>query len=176
MSDFPQQKSLPCSSSPALHKNETLFSFADESLGHHAFSSSSASNQYRVSPSFDQVYLPYYDLDTKWRSVAVARQSPTLSTSGHNMLEKHFKTTTSPGHEDKLHDTSSSCSSSSDPNKTEFVQAPKQPTLLTSTHFHTNVPLSCVLSNVERALGHFAEVSFEMFPDSCKVCLFFYCH
>ena len=180
MSEIPQ-KSLPCPSpsSPILH-SQALFSFADESfslvgdqtkqgeLGHHHAFSSAASNQYRVSPSDDQVYLPYYDLDTKWRSVAVAHQNPNLSTSGHNMLEKQHKKTTCPGYDEKLHDMSSSCES----DKIGFVQAPEQPILLTSTHFHTNVPLSCVLSNVERALLHFSEVSFEMFPDSCKVRIF----
>ena len=173
MSEF--QTNIPHSSPSILHKSEALFSLSDESfsleqskqgsglLGHHAFSSSISSNQYRVSPSYDQVYLPYYDLDTKWRSVAVAHQNPNLSTSGHHVLEK-------------LHDKrNNSLSSSSESDKIGFVQAPEQPILLTSTHFHTNVPLSCVLSNVERALLHFSEIAYEKFPDCCKVCFCMLC-
>jgi hypothetical protein len=143
-------------------------------------------NDYRISPPIDQLYRPNYDLDTKWRSVAVAHQLP----KQHNI--NHFQFSDNNSHISKHSDpeqqdskgiavtaeavgTSSSskktspCSSTSHSHPMGDFKAPEQPVLLMQTHFDTCVPISCIVANVERALLHFPEVSFEMVADDCRV-------
>jgi hypothetical protein len=143
-------------------------------------------NDYRISPPIDQLYRPNYDLDTKWRSVAVAHQLPKQHNINHfqfsdhnNHLAKH----SDPEQQDckgiaataEAVGTSSSskkqsiCSSTSHSHPMGDFKAPEQPALLMHTHFGTCVPISCIVANVERALRHFPEVSFEMVADDCRV-------
>ena len=150
-----------------LQRNEPQFSFASEEF---TFGGSSSSldfsrESYRISPPIDQIYKPNYDLDTKWRSVAVSNQIPNhfMAASASNQFiaahepKKDIAIVTAPS------------SSQSQPKLPGDYKAPKQPLLLMTTHFITCVPISCIITLVERALLHFSELSFSMVADNCMV-------
>lgn len=145
----------------------------------------------RISPPIDQIYLPsYYDLDTKWRSVAVAHQGANpLLTASRVMAEKAAAPTkgaadgahahahapvTAPSSSQKRAEevVASTASSTRTDTSADSLIAPEQPLLLMPTHFETCVPIRCLVSNIERALHFIPELSYEMVPQECMVRLF----
>ena len=176
MADFPTNKPLW----PSNKDNDQLSRIsADETSSSSDFFSR---NDYRISPPIDQIYRPNYDLDTKWRSVAVAHQFPNQHNTTHFQFSdknSHAKQSF-PGQDNKAIvieavGTSSSskaeflCDATSHNHSMNDFKAPEQPALLMHTHFDTCVPISCIVANIERALLHFPEVSFEMVADDCRV-------
>ena len=121
MTEFTSPSPLP------LKRNEPQFSFASEQF---SFGSSSSldifsRDDYRISPPVDQLYRPNYDLDTKWRSVAVSNQMPGshfMASSGNQFIvaKENKKSIT----------TEMSAPSSSQTKLPGDYKAPKQPLLL----------------------------------------------
>ena len=165
------------SSPEVVDRPEDLFSYSKEGF----YSSSSSTDfftqdDYRISPPIDQVYRPNIDLDTKWRSVAVANQFPNhfKSSSNQFIVQENFLSSAKKSDTKGIAITVESCSSSSSgPCSAHKLagdfKAPEQPLLLMPTHFETCVPISCLVALVDRALLHFSEVSFEMVADDCTV-------
>ena len=151
-----------------LKRNEPQFSFASEQFSFGSSSSSSldifSRDDYRISPPIDQLYRPNYDLDTKWRSVAVSNQMPGnhfMASAGNQFIvAKENK---------KGIAMDSSAPTSSQTKLPDY----KAPILLMTTHFITCVPISCIITLVERALLHYSEVSFSMVADDCMVSFIF---
>jgi len=140
----------------------------------------------RISPPIDQIYLPsYYDLDTKWRSVAVAHQGANpLLTASRVMAEKaaapskgaadgghahaHAPVTAPSSSQKRAEEVlASTASSTRTDTSADSLIAPEQPLLLMPTHFETCVPIRCLVSNIERALHFIPELSYEMVPQEC---------
>ena len=125
-------------------------------------------DNYRISPPIDQLYRPNYDLDTKWRSVAVSNQMPGnhfMASSGNQFIVAK---------ENKKGIAMETTAPSS--SQTNDFKAPAAPMLLIATHFITCVPISCIITTVERALLHFSEVSFSMVSNDCMVSyVFIFC-
>jgi hypothetical protein len=149
----------------------------------------------RISPPIDQIYLPsYYDLDTKWRSVAVAHQGANpLLTASRVMAEKaaapskgaadgghahaHAPVTAPSSSQKRVEEVlASTASSTRTDTSADSLIAPEQPLLLMPTHFETCVPIRCLVSNIERALHFIPELSYEMVPQECMVRVFFFLH
>ena len=146
----------------------------------------------RISPPIDQIYLPsYYDLDTKWRSVAVAHQGTTpfmttmsrvtaekaaapkgAANSFHAYVPGSVPSSSGHKHSEELLTAASAASSTRTDTSSESLTAPEQPLLLMPTHFETCVPIRCLVSNIERALLFIPELSYEMVPHDCMVRFF----
>ena len=126
----------------------------------------------RQSPSADQVYVPYYDIDTKWRSISVAHPSPSLFRAhGHVVNDGSKRSHPDPVkcHAKKIFD--SSVASSTEIGSSTSVneaKAPSQPFLLMKTHFETNSSLKCIKATIRDAFALFPEISYDVEVD-CTV-------
>lgn len=126
----------------------------------------------RQSPSADQVYVPYYDIDTKWRSISVAHPSPALfRTHGHAVNDdiKRSHADLVKCHTKKNFD-SSVASSTEVGSSTSFneAKAPSQPFLLMNTHFETSANLQSIKATIREAFALFPEISYDVEVD-CTV-------
>ena len=174
---------------------ESVFSYADESFilaGDYVddFSPNDFfANDYdcRISPPISQVYQPFYDLDTKWRSVATL--SPHQSFSRPSYAQDNSNEVNSIEH-DKIPNNTIKNNNGDNKFKIELssegsqldgalYKAVEQPLYLVPTHFHTYVPLKCIVRLIKKSLSTISELSFQMNTDQeCSVrfellCYFF---
>lgn len=160
-----------------LHAEENhLYSFQGEAFeGFEADYSADflSSNFDRVSPSADQVYVPYLDIDTKWRSISIAHPSPALFRA-HGSVNDASKR----GLVDRVDIFNKNHPKKHSPNVIEIIPssringinsiskgisgstAPSQPFLLLPTHFETGASLDDIMLTVRKVLNEFPEVSF----------------
>lgn len=134
----------------------------------------------RVSPSADQLYVPYPDIDTKYRSISVAHPSQTLfrahgsatdaSKRGlvdrNDLFKSHAKKHTSQTFE-VIPSTRQEASLLSD--ISSHYKAPPQPFLLMPSHIEINAPLDDIMYTIKNVLTEFPEISFECIGDECMV-------
>ena len=175
-----------------------LFSFADEVYD--LFQSQddtiifqadiTDSNNDRISPRIDQVCIPYYDIDTKWRSVSVGNPSQLLnrldgpsSEAEHKGLMGHavadLKSSPKiPSNIYRIEVTPSEEHYTSDEYNNDRLKAlaldikvPEEPYLLFLSHFETCVPFHRVSDLIERTFDQFPEISFEFVAEECVVSL-----
>ena len=122
----------------------------------------------RQSPSADQVYVPYYDIDTKWRSISVAHPAPAFfrAHNGNDILKR--------GHTDAVKGLAKKNFNANVTNTIEVIpstirsqphaapesKAPSQPFLLMNTHFETTLCIETIKATIVEALNIFPEVSF----------------
>lgn len=159
-----------------LHAEENhLYSFQGEAFeGFEADYNADflSSNFDRVSPSADQVYVPYLDIDTKWRSISIAHPSPALfrahgsvndaSKRGlvdrvdiyKNHPKKHNSNVIEIIPSNRINGINSVSKGSSG------SSAPAQPFLLMPTHFETGAALDDIMLTVRKVLNEFPEISF----------------
>lgn len=140
----------------------------------------------RQSPSADQVYVPYYDIDTKWRSISLAHPSPALFRAhGHGNNDSVKKGQVDrvdlvKGHSKKNYNANFATAIETVPStffndisRDQFkdgsdARAPSQPFLLMNTHFETSKNLSVIKETIREAFASFPEISYDVEVD-CTV-------
>lgn len=140
-----------------------------------------SSNFDRVSPSADQVYVPYLDIDTKWRSISIAHPSPALfrahgsvtDGSKRSLVDRVDHVKSHPKkHVNAIEIITSSRLNDFGANSSNFIsnnKAPSQPFLLMPTHFGTKSSLEVIMLSIRAVLSDFPEISFECVADECSV-------
>lgn len=174
-------------------EQQHLFSYADEIYdfqnidGPSDFGSdNSDSYNDRISPPLDQVCIPYYDIDTKWRSVSVGNPSQLLSRSDeiHNDVANRGLTApvdlkSTPKRPSNIYRIQVSageehytCNENTDDvarKQALDIKVPEEPYLLFLSHFETCVPFHRVSDLIERTFDQFPEISFEFVAGECVV-------
>ena len=142
----------------------------------------------RISPRLDQVCLPYYDIETKWRSVSIENPSQLLNRSdrinndfaqkGLTGLADLKSTPKRPSNIYRIEVTPSEEHYTSDEYNNDRLKAlaldikvPEEPYLLFLSHFETCVPFHRVSDLIERTFDQFPEISFEFVAEECVVSL-----
>jgi hypothetical protein len=140
-----------------------------------------SSNFDRVSPSADQVYVPYLDIDTKWRSISIAHPSPALFRAHGSAADglkrglvdrvDHVKSHPKK-HVNAIEIITSGRLNDFGSKSSNFVsnnKAPSQPFLLMPTHFGTKASLEVIMLSIRDVLSDFPEISFECVAEECSV-------
>lgn len=187
------QLSLMDESADALADQQHLFSYAgkvcDLHSGHEDMIglNSDVSEAYdRISPNEEQVCIPYYDIDTKWRSVTVGNPSQLFNKYdrmsndgqfiecgvhvGNTECQKRIleicKIEVNPTNDCTTADKyDNGCSQKI----SQAIKVPEEPFLLFLSHFETCVPFSRVSDLVERTFEQFPEISYEFVAEECMV-------
>ena len=136
----------------------------------------------RISPNEEQVCIPYYDIDTKWRSVTVGNPSQLLirherlnsddSQSGKRVHLERKSISNIHGIEVSPTDELSPANKyrSDRPQETNHdVRIPEEPFLLFLSHFETCVPFRHFSDLIERTFEEFPEISYEFVAEECLV-------
>jgi hypothetical protein len=172
-------------------QEQHLFSYAQQtfetgSSGY--FTSEYEESNYSRSPSADQIFVPLFDMDTKWRSLAVAHHSPSIFESHGNNHELKRGFVQRP--ELKKTNIAKKSSGANVPNKIEIIVTPncyldllisengsKPPTQyfdLLPANFEINCSLEVITESIEQVFINFPGISYEYVAD--EFCVSFIIH
>ena len=136
----------------------------------------------RISPKEEQVCIPYYDIDTKWRCVAIG--NPLQLLSRHERLSSddlqfgkkidlESKSVPSIYKIEVFPTDKGNSVDDYDPdrlqNRNHAINIPEEPFLLFLSHFETCVPFGHVSDLIERTFELFPEISYEFVAEECLV-------
>ena len=136
----------------------------------------------RISPNEEQVCIPYYDIDTKWRSVTVG--NPLQLLTRHERLNSDDLQSGQIVHVERkgisnIHRIEVCPTDELSPTnkyrsdrlqeRNHVIKIPEEPFLLLLSHFETCVPFLHVSDLIERTFEEFPEISYEFIAEECLV-------